>query len=194
MKKMGLKPRYDVYDKKALKDQVSPTEYELIYIGHGEKYVRMLSGIVITAMVLLPSFFVIGYVYLLITEGPIDLKTYFKILLIPHTFFELAFMIVTLFCLKMASYSFISKYVLRIYKHNIKTQYIGVFINPFLPWKNIMHTFDVAVKLPNGINYLLPWNKEYHKLAGYKSIVLKERFRRPVDYDRMIGKIKAMDE
>jgi len=194
MKKTGLKPGYDVYNKKAAKDKVSPTEYELVYIGNGEKYVRMLSGIVVVAMIFVPSVFIFGYVYLLFTEESIDLLTYYNILLIPHTSFELIILMTTLFCLKIASYSFISKFVLRIYKHTTKTQYVGVFINPLLPWKNITCTFDKAIKLPDGINFLIPWHKEYHRLAGYKSIILKERFRRPIDYDRMIGKIKTMDD
>lgn len=194
MKKMGLKPGYDVYNKKAAKDKVSPTEYELVYIGNGEKYVRMLSGVLIAAIIFVPSLFIIGYVYLFFTEESIDLKTYYNVMLIPHTSFELMILLTTLFCLKIASYSFISKFVLRIYKHNTKTQYVGVFINPVLPWKNITCTFDRAIKLPDGKNVLIPWHKEYYKLAGYKSIVLKERFRRPIDYDRMLGKMKTMDE
>lgn len=194
MKKMGFKQIYDVYDKKAAKDKVSPTEYMLVYNGVGEMYVRYLSAAVVAASVILPSVFVYTYVYLLFTEGHIDLNTYFNILLIPHSAVELIIMLSVLFSLKLASYSFITKYVLRIYKHHMKKQYIGVFINPLFPWKNITCTFDKAIKLPNGKITLIPWYNEYYKLAGNKSIVLRERFRRPIDYDRMLGLEKSMDE
>lgn len=103
-------------------------------------------------------------------------------------------MLSVLFTLKITSYSFISKYVLRIYRHNTKRQYVGVFIHPILPWKNMTYTFDKAIKLPDGKFTLVPWYKEYYKLAGNKAIVLRERFRRPIDYDRMIGLEKTMDE
>jgi len=103
-------------------------------------------------------------------------------------------MIPTLFLLKIASYSFVSKYVLRIYRHKIKRQYVGVFINPILPWKNIKCKFETAIKLPDSINVFIPWHKEYYRLAGHKSIVLRERFKRPIDYDRMLGLVKTLDE
>ncbi|KAL5244398.1 hypothetical protein ACI65C_011808 [Semiaphis heraclei] len=115
MKKMGLKPIYDVYNKKAAQDRVSPSEYELIYNGTGER-------------------------------------------------------------------------------HNTKRQYVGVYINPILPWKNITCTFETAIKLPDSINVFIPWHKEYYRLAGHKSIILRERFKRPIDYDRMLGLVKALDE
>lgn len=194
MKKMGLKPMYDAYNKKAAKDQVSPTEYTLIYNSTGETYVRYLSGIVVAVIILVPSIFVGVYLYILFTEGKIDLKTYLEILLIPHTTLELMIMIPTLFFLKLASYSFISKYVLRIYRHNTKTQHIGVYINPFVPWKNILCQFEKAEKLPDSKYVFIPWYKEYHKLSGYKSIILKDRFRRPIDYDRMLGIASSMDD
>lgn len=194
MKKMGLKPMYDVYNKKAAKDQVSPAEYTLIYGGTGELYVRYLSGAVMAALIAVPSIFVVAYLYIVFTEGKIDLKTYLKILSIPHSSLELMVMIPTLFLLKIASYCFVSKYVLRIYRHNSKSQYVGVFINPVLPWKNVTCLFDKAIKLPDGKNFLIPWHKEYYRLAGYKSIILRERFRRPIDYERMLGTEIAMDD
>ncbi|XP_022172393.1 uncharacterized protein LOC111035178 [Myzus persicae] len=194
MKKMGMKPIYEVYNKKAAQDRVSPSEYELIYNGTGETYARCLSGIVIAAIVVLPSTFIIAYFYILLTEGKIDLQTYLDILLIPNSTFELMIMIPTLFLLKIVSYNFISKYVLRIYRHNTKRQYVGVYINPILPWKNITCTFETAIKLPDSINVFIPWHKEYYRLAGHKSIVLRERFKRPIDYDRMLGLVKALDE
>lgn len=194
MKKMGLKPIYDMYNKKAAKDGISSTEYELLYQGTGEVYVRWLSGIVVVAMAIVPSVFIFSYLYIVFTEGKIDLKTYLDFMFIPNSLLELAFMLPSLFLLKLASYSFISKYVLRIYRHNSRNQYVSVYIHPVLPWKNITCSFDKAIKLPNGKNFLVPWHKEYYRLAGYKSIVLKERFRRPVDYDRMLGLVKTMDD
>lgn len=194
MKKMGLKPMYDVYKKKAAKDNVSPTEYELIYNGTGELYVRYLSGIVIATIILIPSVFIFGYIYTICTEGIVDFKTYLNILTLPHSIIELAIMLPTLLLLKVMSYSFISKYVLRIYRHNTKTQHIGVFINPFLPWKNVSCTFKTAIKLPDGKLHIIPWYKEYYQLSGYKSIILQNRFRRPIDHDRMIGIVKTIDE
>lgn len=194
MKKMGLNPIYDVYNKKAAKDQVLSTEYTLIYNGIGESYVRYLSGIVVAVIILIPSVSIGTYLYLLLTEGKIDFKTYLEILLIPHSALELMIMIPTLFLLKLAAYSFISKYVLRIYRHNTKTQHIGVYINPFLPWKNISCRFERAEKLPESKFVFIPWYKEYYKLGGYKSIILRERFRRPIDYDRMLGTVKSIDD
>jgi len=194
MKKMGLKPIYDVFDKKAAKDNVSKENYTLVYNGIAETYVRCLSGLVVAIIIIAPTIFVSAYIYLCYSEGNIDLKTYFNILLIPHTSLELLIMLPTLFLLKVASYSFISKYVLRIYKHNSKTQYIGVYINPVFPWKNITCQFNQAIKLPDGKNFIVPWHKEYYRISGYKSIILKERFRRPIDYDRMIGLKKSMDD
>ncbi|NP_001288020.1 uncharacterized protein LOC103311794 [Acyrthosiphon pisum] len=191
MKKMGI---YEVYNKKAVQDRVSPSEYELIYNGTGEMYARWLSGIVIAAIIVLPSTFIIAYFYILFTEGKIDLQTYLDILLIPNSTFELMIMIPVLFLMKIVSYNFISKYVLRIYRHNTKRQYVGVYINPILPWKNITCTFETAIKLPDSINVFIPWHKEYYRLAGHKSIVLRERFKRPVDYDRMLGLVKTLDE
>lgn len=193
MKKIGLKPMYDIYNKKAAKDNISPTEYALIYNGTGEKYVRSLSGIVIVAMIIVPTVLIGTYIYILFTRGQIDLRTYLNILFIPNSILETAIMLFILFSMKLVSYSFISKYVLRIYKHNTKSQYIGVFINPFLPWKNITCTFEKGIKLPNGKIFIVPWYKEYYKIAGNKSIILKDRFRRPIDYDRMLGIDKAWD-
>lgn len=194
MKKMGLNPMYDVYNKKAAKDRLSPTEYTLIYSGTGELYVRYLCGAVMAALITVPSVFVLAYFYILFTERKIDLNTYLEVLAIPHSSLELMVMIPSLFLLKIASYSFISKYVLRIYRHNTKSQYVGVYVNPVLPWKNITCQFDTATKLPDGKNFLVPWHKEYYKLAGYKSIVLRERFRRPIDYERMLGTERTMDD
>lgn len=194
MKKMGLKPTYDIYNKKAAKDGVSPTEYVLLYQGTGEVYVRWLSGIVVVAMMVLPSVFIFSYLYLVFTEEKINLETYLDFMFIPHSALQLAVMLPTLFLLKLASYSFISKYVLRIYRHNAREQYVSVYINPVLPWKNVTCSFEQAIKLPDGKNFLIPWHKEYYRLAGYKSIVLKERFRRPIDYDRMLGLVKTMDD
>lgn len=194
MKKMGEKPAYNVYNKKATQDRVSPTEYELIYNGTGETYARLLSGMVIAAIIVLPSTFIITYLYVLFTEGKIDLQTYLDILLLPNSTWELLIMIPVLFLLKIVSYNFISKYVVRIYKHNAKKQYVGVYINPVLPWKNITCTFETAIKLPDSINVFVPWHKEYYRLAGHKSIVLRERFKRPIDYDRMIGLVKTLDK
>ncbi|XP_050432004.1 uncharacterized protein LOC126840368 [Adelges cooleyi] len=185
MKKVGLEPLYDNYKKRAIKDNISSNEFELIYNGIGETYARCLSGIVISALILLPTVFTGAYLYLLISEGSINLKTYFEILLLPHSAIEVFLLLTTMFSLKLASYSFISKYVVRIYKHNIKPQYACVYINPILPWKNITVMTDKAIKLPNGKISLVPWYKEYYELGGYKSIVLKERFRRPIDIDRM---------
>uniref|UniRef100_A0A2S2P2V7 Transmembrane protein n=1 Tax=Schizaphis graminum TaxID=13262 RepID=A0A2S2P2V7_SCHGA len=187
MKKMGEKPVYQVYNKKAAQDRVSPTEYELIYNGTGETYARCLSGMVIAAIIVLPSTFIGAYLYILITEGNIDLQTYLDIMLIPNSTLELMIMIPVLLLLKIVSYSFISKYVLRIYKHNTKRQYVGVYINPILPWKNLTCTFETAIKLPDSINVFIPWHKEYYRLAGHKSIILRERFKRPIDYDKMLG-------
>lgn len=194
MKKMGLKPIYDVYKKKAAKDNVSSTDYELVYNGTGEKYVRYLSGILSLAVVSLPSVFVGSYVYLLFTNGYISLKTYFDILCLPQSAFEVMIFLLVLFILKIGSYGFISKYVLRIYRHNMKMQHACVYIHPIFPWKNITTIFDKAIKLPDGKNFLVPWHKEYYQLGGYKAIVLRERFRRPIDYDRMLGKVKTLDE
>ncbi|XP_025198652.1 uncharacterized protein LOC112596975 [Melanaphis sacchari] len=194
MKKMGEKPIYEVYNKKAAQDKVSPSEYELIYSGTGQTYARCLGGITIFAMIVLPSTFFIAYLYVLLTEGKVDLQTFLDILLMPNSTMELIIMISTLFLLKIASYSFISKYVLRIYRHNAKRQYVGVYINPILPWKNITCTFETAIKLPNSRQVFIPWHKEYYRLAGHKSIVLRERFKRPIDYDRMLGLVKTLDE
>lgn len=194
MKKMGLNPIYDVYSKKAAKDQVLSTEYTLIYNGIGERYVRYLSGVVVAIIILIPLVLIGAYLYILLTEGKIDLKTYLEILLIPHSTVELMIMIPTLFLLKLASYSFISKYVLRIYRHNTKTQHIGIYINPLLPWKNISCPFERAEKLPESKNVFIPWHKEYYRLGGYKSIILRERFRRPIDYDRMLGVVNSIDD
>ncbi|XP_050541852.1 uncharacterized protein LOC126905818 [Daktulosphaira vitifoliae] len=193
MKKVGLNPIYDTYQKKAAKDNISPSEYELIYNGTGENYVRWLSGIVISALIILPTSFIGAYFYIFLTEKSIDLDTYFKVLLIPHSAFEVSVILIIMFSLKLASYSFISKYVLRIYKHSIKNEYACVFINPILPWKNITVLTDNAIKLPNGYIPLVPWYKEYYKLGGYKSIILRERFRRPIDLDRMLNKEKKND-
>lgn len=193
-KAMGLKPVYDSYDKKASKDRVSPTEYELIYHGTGETYVRYLSGITVGAMIILPTVFISTYVYILFSHGEIDMKTFLEFMLLPNSSLEIMIMVPTLFLLKFASFSFISKFVLRIYKHNSKSEYICVYVNPFLPWNNITCKFDRAFKLPDSKLIFVPWYREYHKLAGYKSIVLKEKFRRPVDYDRMIGTEKTIDE
>lgn len=187
MKKMGLNPVYDSYNKKAAKDRVSPTQYELIYHGTGENYVRYLSGITVAAMVILPTIFISSYVYIFFSHGEIDMKTFLELMLLPHTTLEIMIMVPTLILLKLASFSFISKYVLRIYKHQTKSQYVCVYVNPFLPWNNITCNFDRAFKLPDSKLVFIPWSREYHKLAGYKSIVLKERFRRPIDYERMLG-------
>lgn len=194
MKKMGLKPIYDVYNKKAAKDNISPTEYELIYNGTGEMYVRSLSGILLVALTVVPATLVIGYIQTLLTEGNVDFKTYLEVLLLPHTSVELAVMLPALFLMKIVSYGFISKYVLRVYRHNIKTEHIGVYINPLLPWKNIRCSFKTAIKLPDGKLHIVPWHKEYYQLAGYKSIILKDRFRRPIDHDLMLGLVKPMDK
>jgi hypothetical protein len=194
MKKMGLKPIYDMYNKKAAKDGVSPTEYVLIYQGTGEVYVRWLSGIVVFAMVFVPSVFIFTYMYTMFTTERIDLRTYLDLMFIPNSGLELAFMVPSIFLMKMASYSFISKYVLRIYRHNVREQYISVYINPVLPWKNVNCSFEKAIKLPNSKNFIIPWHKDYYRIAGYKSIILKERFRRPIDYERMLGLVKTMDD
>lgn len=194
MKKMGLKPMYDMYNKKAAKDGVSPTEYVLIYQGTGDVYVRWLSGMVIVAIIVLPSVFLFTYLYAMVTTKKIDLQTYLDLMFVPHSGLELAFMIPTIFLLKLASYSFISKYVLRIYRHNVREQYISVYINPFLPWKNITCSFEKAIKLPNSKMFIIPWHKDYYRIAGYKSIILKERFRRPIDYERMLGLVKTLDD
>lgn len=194
MKKTSLKSIYDVYKKKAAKDKVSSTEYELIYNGTGETYVRCLSGIIVASVIFIPSVLIIGYIYTLFTEGKVNLKTYLDVLLIPHSATELAIMLPVLFLLKIMSYNFISKYVLRVYRHNTKTQHIGVYINPILPWKNISCTFETAIKLPDGKLNIIPWNKEYYQLSGYKSIILKDRFKRPIDHDRMVGLVKPLDE
>jgi hypothetical protein len=193
MKKMGEKPVYQVYNKKAAQDRVSPTEYELIYNGTGETYARCLSGMVIAAIIVLPSTFIGAYLYILFTVGKIDLQTYLDIMLIPNSTLELMIMIPVLLLLKIVSYNFISKYVLRIYKHNTNRQYVGVYINPILPWKNLTCTFETAIKLPDSINVFIPWHKEYYRLAGHKSIVLRERFKRPIDYDKMLGLVKELD-
>lgn len=193
-KALGLKPVYDSYDKKAAKDRVSPTEYELIYHGPGETYARYLSGITVAAMIFLPTIFISTYVYTWFSHGEIDMKTFLELMLLPNSALEIMIMVPTLLLLKFASLSFISKYVLRIYKHNSKSQYICMYINPFLPWNNISCKFDRAYKLPDGKLIIVPWYKEYHKLAGYKSIILKERFRRPIDYDRMLGIEQKMDK
>lgn len=194
MKKNSLKSIYDVYNKKAAKDKVSSTEYELIYNGSGETYVRCLSGIIIASIIFIPSSVIIGYIYTLFTDGKVNLKTYLDVLLIPHSAIELGIMFLVLFILKVMSYNFISKYVLRVYRHNTRTQHIGVYINPILPWKNISCTFETATKLPDGKLNIIPWNKEYYQLSGYKSIILKDRFKRPVDHDRMVGLVKPLDE
>lgn len=191
MKKTSI---YEVYNKKAAQDRVSPTEYELIYNGTGENYARCLSGAIIVAITILPSIFIIGYFYILFTEEKMDLQTYLDILLIPSSSLELMVMIPSLFLLKIVSYNFISKYVLRIYRHNTKRQYVGVYINPILPWKNVTSTFETAMKLPDSKMVFIPWHKEYYRLAGHKSIVLRERFKRPIDYDRMLGLVKTLDE
>lgn len=185
---------YDVYDKKAAKDNISPAEYTLIYNGTGETYVRWLSGILIATIVVMPTVFATAYVYMWYTEGCIEFKTFLEILFLSHTQLEVYVMLGALVFLKLGSHSFISKYVLRIYKHNIKNRYIGVYINPILPWKSVTCPFDKATKLPNGWNFLAPWYTEYYKLAGNKSIVLRERFRRPIDYDRMVGIRNTKDE
>lgn len=194
MKKMGLDPKYNVYDKKAAQDHVSPAEYELVYQGTGEKYVRWLSGMVVVALTIVPTVFVLSYAYLAYTEGQIDFKTYLNLLFLPGSAFEVVVLLSVLFVMKIASYSFISKYVLRIYRHNSNAEYVGVYINPFVPWKNVTCRFDRAVKLPDGKIFIVPWHKEYYRLAGHKSIILKERFRRPIDYDRMLGLEKTLDE
>lgn len=194
IKKMGLNPMYNVYNKKAAKDNISPTEYELVYNGIGENYVRSLSGIVIGSMIFVPSIYIFSYFYLMLTEGYINFETYLKILLLPTSGIELIALISTLVLFKIASYSFVSKYVLRIYRHNMKAHHACVYINPVLPWKSITVTFDKGTKLPDSKMFLIPWHKEYYKLGGYKSIVLRERFRRPIDYDRMLGIEKRMDD
>ncbi|VVC44065.1 Hypothetical protein CINCED_3A012193 [Cinara cedri] len=194
MKKMGLKPIYDVYNKKAAKDNISPTEYELIYNGTGEMYVRSLSGILIVAVTIIPTSLIFGYIYTLLNEGNTNFKTYLEVLVLPHTSMELAILFPILVFMKIMSYSFISKYVLRVYRHNMKEQHVGVFINPILPWKNIRCNFKTAIKLPDGKLHIVPWYKEYHQLSGYKSIILRERFRRPVDYDRMLGLVEPTDK
>lgn len=191
MKKTGLNPIYDVYNKKAAKDSISPTEYALIYNGTGEMYVRTLSGIVIIAMIIIPTVLIGIYIYILFTKEQINFRIYLDTLFIPNSINETAIMLFVLFSMKLVSYSFISKYVLRIYKHNTKSQYMGIFINPLLPWKNITCTFEKGIKLPDSKIFIIPWYKEYHKIAGIKSIILRDRFRRPIDYDRMLGINKA---
>lgn len=187
MKKVGLKPMYDLYSKTASKDNVSPLEYELVYIGSSELYVRCLSGAIIAAMIFVPSIFGFSFLYLWFTEEQLDLKTYLEVMALPHSIVEISIILTALVLMKIASYSFISKYVLRIYRHHTKTHHIGVYINPILPWKNILCTFETAIKLPDSKISVIPWHKEYYNISGYKSIILRERFRRPVDYDKMLG-------
>lgn len=193
MKKVGLKPMYDLYTKKASKDNISPLEYELVYIGSSEMYVRCLSGAIIAATVFVPSLFGFSYLYLWFTEERFDFKSYLEILALPQSGTELAIILTALVLMKIVSYSFISKYVLRIYRHHTKTNHIGVYINPFLPWKNFTCVFDTAIKLPNSKNFIIPWHKEYYTISGHKSIILRERFKRPIDYDKLLGINKTME-